>query len=407
MRRFLFVYLFLAAVFFSYGLVGCAGSQEVAAPSAAAPDTMAQSDTTGAAGPNLQLLSIGDGGLQYENIHDETSVQLMPAEQYIGPRELSPNGDRLAFVYASGDAAHLAVVNLRTREVVDLHSSSAGTKYSLSWRPDGSALAFGYHMPTAEGDIGPGAISIASTDGSTRSLGCSDARKVFKWLPDGNIAVRDPDNLYIVSPDDCSTASSLDIRKMHKITYAPDGEHMAYIFRDLVYDRENAEYVPDSTLFIANARGGEKNEIFDDAYRARHMEWSSGGSQLAFDVRSEADRSRRQIILYNAESGRRTYLIPPQMAGSQDELYPRWSPNGDNVAFTLHRGESSHAAVHVMGQTRTLAPTDGPVWGWAQDRQVVVPGTDSTRIVNFQGSTVYALSAERDLVHVWPLDSES
>jgi Tol biopolymer transport system component len=344
-----------------------------------------------------------DSSLRYENLRAGTSRQLATVEKFTGPTAVSSDRAHVAFAYAADDSANLAVIELDTREIQHLHRSGLETEYSLSWSPDADALAFGFFSGTDEGERGPGAISIASLDGSTRSVGCQAAHEILQWLPDGRLAVRDSDNLYVVGTRDCETVTSLDIRKMHKITYAPDGRHMGYIFRDLVYDRENAEYVPDSTLFIAGAHGDDKNELFDDAYRARHLQWSPDGSDLAFGVRSEADRSRRQVIVYNVDDDRLTYLIPPERAGSGDEVQPRWSPSGDNIAFTLRRNGSSYAAVQVMGQTRTLGSSDGPVWGWARDRQVVFSGADSTRIVDLEGTTVHAFSRDRELLHVWPL----
>lgn len=406
MRHFRWLYIFLLVALGSFSIIGCAGSEQATTDTSASADTTAQKDTTAPAGPSLQVLTLENSGVMYKNARTGDSREIAAAEAYVGPRELSPEGDHLAFAYAGGDSVHLGIIDLATRELQRVHTSSSGTEYSLAWSSTGDTLAFGYFSRTSDGEMGPGAISIAEVNGSVRSVGCSAARKVLKWLPSGNLSVRDPENLYVVTADGCETLSTLDIRKMHKITYAPDGERMAYIFRDLVYDRENGEYVPDSTLFISNARGGEKNEIFGDPYRARHLQWSSDGSQLAFDVRSEADRSRRQVIIYNAVDDRRTYLVPPQMAGSGDELHPRWSPSDDNIAFVLRRGKKTHAAVQVMGQTRTLGRTDGPVWGWAGERQVVVRAPDSTRVVDFQGSTVHAISAEHTLLHVWPSPSD-
>lgn len=65
----------------------------------------------------------------------------------------------------------------------------------------------------------------------------------------------------MVAAEDCATQASLDARCMHLIHYAPDGERAAYVHRELRYDREGEEYVPDSSLVLSGPRG-ENTEPF-------------------------------------------------------------------------------------------------------------------------------------------------
>ena len=88
-------------------------------------------------------------------------------------------------------------------------------------------------------------------EGTSRDVGCSTVREVLHWLPGGDLATRTADKLYVVGPRDCTTQMSHDARHMHPIHYAPNAEKMAYIHRELTYDRSAEEYLPDSSLVLS------------------------------------------------------------------------------------------------------------------------------------------------------------
>ena len=55
----------------------------------------------------------------------------------------------------------------------------------------------------------------------------------------------------------------------------------------------------------------------------------------------------------------------------------------------------------MEGQTRRFGPVDGAVWGWLDDRTLVVPGPDSLRVQTLGGQTRYAHPAPTALIHAW------
>jgi hypothetical protein len=87
-----------------------------------------------------------------------------------------------------------------------------------------------------------------------------------------------------------------------------------------------------------------------------------------------------------------------------DQRHPRWSPSASYVAFSAQTGRGSVAAVRVEGQTRRLGPVDRAVWGWLDDRTLVVPGPDSLRVQSLTGETRYARPAPATLIHAWRRD---
>jgi Tol biopolymer transport system component len=312
---------------------------------------------------------------------------------------VSPSGRYLAFSYAAADSVHLALLDLTTRTLQRVHALAGTATYSLAWHPDSrqARLAFGYYRPVENGTRGPGSIRIATPGGKTRSVGCSAAREVLDWLPGGALATRTDDKLYVVAADGCATQASLDARRMHLTHYAPDGEQMAYIHRELRYDREAEDYVPDSSLVLSGPRGEKAKTLFKDKRHARHFRWSPTGAELALDVAVQ-ESGHRQVVVYDGT--RPTFLVPPNQT-TADQLHPRWSPSGDRLAFTLRTATSTYAAVRVQGQTRRLGRTRGPVWGWLDERAVVVPGPDSVRVQTLSGTTRFTHPTPSTLLYVW------
>jgi Tol biopolymer transport system component len=343
------------------------------------------------------LYTTAEGELVLHDARRNTSRTLATGVSTEEAQAVSPSGRYLAFNYATADSSHLALLDLTTQSLQRVHAVSGVATYSLDWHPDQDRLAFGYYRPIENGTRGPGSIRVATPDGTTRSVGCSAAREVLHWLSDGALATRTDDNLYVVAAKGCATQASLDARRMHLIHYAPDGRQMAYIHRELRYDRDAGEYVPDSSLVLSGPRGENTETLFGDKRHVRHLRWSPDGSELAFDVAVQ-ESGHRQLVVY--DGSRPTFLIPPNQT-TADQVHPRWSPSGTRLAFTLRTGEEAYAAVRVKGQTRRLGRTRGPVWGWLDERSVVVPGPDSVRVKTLNGTTRLTHPTPATILYVW------
>lgn len=372
--------------------IGCSSSSPPA--SSGEGETVASTEP----GPVLHLLyRTTDDRLMLHNAGRDEARPLVDDAHTTGAQAVSPSGRYLALSYATADSSHLALLDLTARTLQQVHARAGTVTYSLAWHPDQDRLAFGYYRPAEQGTRGPGNIRIATPGASTQSIGCQAAREVLHWLPGGALATRTDDKLYVVAPDDCATQASLDARRMHLIRYAPDGQQMAYIHRELRYDRAAEDYVPDSSLVLSGAQGENAETLFRDRRHPRHARWSPEGTELALDVVVE-DSGHRQVVVYNGS--RPTFLVPPAET-TTDQVQPRWSPSGTRLAFTLRRDAGLRAAVRVKGQTRQLAPVDGAVWGWLDERSVVVPGPDSVRIQSLNGQTRFSHPAPATLLYVW------
>lgn len=392
----------LGAAVLATGLLGCAGSK----PATEEVQSEAPADTSEQVDPRagFRMLAVSGDGLIYRQGSENPEV-LAPADELLGAVTASPDERYLTASVARGDSAAFLLIDRKRLTVRTIDRRARPIVHSAAWSPEGGRLAFGYYVP--EGDLGPrdgwgaGGIRTADLEGRTSSVGCQSARKVLKWLPNGQLAVRSAENLFLVESDGCATVTAQDARRLFHLTYSPQGDRLAYVYRELVYDDQAVEYVPDSTLFIAEPTGKDSTEIVGNDYRARHLEFAPDGSELAFDVRSQEDTTRRQIILYEVAADRLTYLIPPNAAGSESELHPRFSPSGDRVAYTLARESGRYAAVRNVGQTTTLGEVEGAVWGWVGNQRLVVPGPDAHRVVDLKGETLLELPASWSLVDVW------
>jgi len=381
----------LAAALLLGVAVGCSSSR----PSS--PD--AQGDAS-SSGPALSLLSVTDGGaLTLHDARTGATDTLRRGVRAGGARAVAPSGRHLAFSVRTADSTRLALLDLTDGSLRRVHARAGAVTYSLAWHPEADRLAFGHYAPAAEGTRGPGGIRVATPDGTHRSVGCSAAREVLAWLPSGALATRNDDRLYLVAPADCATRASTDARRMRAATYAPTGTRLAYIYRELTYKQSLGEYTPDSSLYLSDTRGRGATEVLSPKQQVRHLRWAPGGEELAVDVSVEAS-GRRQVAFYNVADERTVYLTPPSETAA-DQTHPRWSPDGNTVAFTLGRGADATAAVRVEGQTRTLGPVADAVWGWTDPRSVVVPGPDSLRVQSLTGTTRYARPAPAMLIHAW------
>ncbi len=389
-------------------LSACAGSEPAATPPAAdpAPDPAAPS------GPAYGVLYVDDGGLKLTNLHTGTTTALALGRLEVQTYAASADARRVAVAVATGDSVRLALVDTRTATLQPLHAAARGTVYSLAWSPDGPGLAFGFYAgPPPSGDerTGPGGIRLADArGGGIRDAGCSSSTIVHRWLPDGRLAVSDGRNLYVVERDGCATRSTVDARRMHELTIAPDGRRMAYLHRELRYDAGRRAYVPDSTLMLAGLDGSEAVEVAGDRYRAHRPAWSPDATVLAFDV-AAPEGPGRLVSLYDRDTQQATYLVPPDPGHTASDVRPLWSPGGTRLAFTRREGETAHPMVYTFTDLLLRAVSTGTLRqpalvGWAGDDALLLQDPDGAAVLAPVQGPAVPLPTARTLLHGWPVE---
>jgi len=375
-------------------LAGCGSSRSVQSTEGAADSTAAQR-------PAYTLLFLTDEGrLVAHDTRTETSKPLVRDVQSLGPHALSPDGSLLAVSYAADDSTHLALIDRAGPTIQQVHGVPGAATYTLAWHPGAERLAIAYYTPTSDGTRGPGDVLTVRPGSTPQRIGCSAAREVFHWFANGTLATRDDNNVYVVAENGCATQASFDARRMHEATYSANGERLAYMYRELNYDRDAGAYRPDSSLTLSAPDGLGSEVLFGDERAARHLRWAPEAAELAFSARLD-DAPRRHIMIYNTAQDRVLFLVPPNQAAPGDQVHPRWSPSGNVVAFTRRAGGTSTAVVRVEGQTRPLGSTMGPVAGWIDDQTLVLHDASQLRVVDLNGNERYARPAPSAFLHGW------
>jgi serine/threonine-protein kinase len=121
-------------------------------------------------------------------------------------------------------------------------------------------------------------------------------------------------------------------------------------------------YVPSSSATLPidwTTRDGHVSPLLTDTIDWANPKFSPDGETLAMDV---GDGSQRDIWTYEWRRNRLTQLT----FTPEDEYYPVWSPDGQQIVFTSSRRDESVGAVRVInadgtGQATTLLPR---TWTW-------------------------------------------
>jgi serine/threonine-protein kinase len=121
-------------------------------------------------------------------------------------------------------------------------------------------------------------------------------------------------------------------------------------------------YVPSATGKPAidwTTRDGHVSPLLTDKIDWTNPKFSPNGEKLAMDV---SDGQQRDIWVYEWQRNRMSQLT----FTPDDETYPVWSPDGQQIVFTSSRRDESVGAVRVInadgtGQATTLLT---PTWTW-------------------------------------------
>jgi len=122
--------------------------------------------------------------------------------------------------------------------------------------------------------------------------------------------------------------SIADLKRFHFVgdpQVSPNGEHVAFTVK--VIDAQKNRYL--TNLWMADiSTGGVRQFTFGDADDSSPR-WSPDGNSIAF-LRRQADQSQMWIIPYKGGEARQITRLPEGSVGPSD-----WSPDSRNIAFTF------------------------------------------------------------------------
>ena len=272
------------------------------------------------------------------------------AEDYLafaqlGDPHFSPDGSSIAFVVTMVDqkqnrrrSAIWSVPADGSREPMALTTAPQSSN-SPRWSPDGAAIAFLSARPMPDA----AATDTPRTQVWLLSLGAGEPRRVtnllngassFQWSPDGS-------RLVVVGrsgPSDTAKSPS-DVRH-----YA----HASYKFNDSGWFDDKRTHV-----WIADVASGRSTQITSgDDWNDSDPQWSPDSRKIAFvsDRTGKAfDMGHNTDVWVIDASGGALTRISDHTSGDNS---PRWSPDGQTIAFLSAVPEKSHPKIW-------LAPSSG------------------------------------------------
>jgi len=317
----------------------------------------------------------------------------------------APDGS--AVVLSKGGS--LVAVSSEDGVITLLSEGSEDRVYTGAWSTDGMRFHFGYFVSAADGTgAGGSETGIDTWDrraDEVRSVGCSASKIVLAEVPGGSLMVRNEESLYEVEAIGCETIRSVDARKLHHVSASPDGRHLAYILRELVYNRERRAYEPDSTLYIESTTGSDPIKVIGDRYAPRNLSWRPDGSELLYDVAPPDDGLQRAVSVYTVADGRSTYVIPP--AASSAVTHPSMAPGGRHIVYQRTSTDGGMDwQVKTSGATfsQSLPMPEVPVTGmyWVDADTLIVATEETSYLLSLAAATPILTDLENQVVWLWP-----
>ena len=257
------------------------------------------------------------------------------AFETLGDPHFSPDGATIAYVVTTVDQKQnrrrsviYSVPADGSREAQAL-TDAARSSSAPRWRPDGQAIAFLSARP-APGDDNP------RTQVWLLPLGGGEARRVtslqngvtaFQWSPDGTrLAV-----LSRSGPSDTAKSPS-DVR--HYL-------HANYKFNDTGWFDDKRAHI-----WVVDAASGKATELTSgDDWNDADPQWSPDGRRIAFvsDRTGKAfdEGHNTDVWVIDANGGPLTKISDH----AEGDSSPRWSPDGQTIAFLSAVPEKSHPRI--------------------------------------------------------------
>jgi len=258
--------------------------------------------------------------------------------------------------------------------------------------PDGRRVAFVVATPDRETDTSESVIWVAPTDGSApaRRFTAGPKDSAPRWSPDGRFLA------FVAERGEGAQLflASLDGGEPEALTHAPfgvsgpawspDGARLAYVARTGAWSEPDARSAVErsaptvvtglrnrldgegrfdtrrSHVFVVVAGSGETTQVTEGDFDDTDPSWSPRGDALVFTSdRSDgrADRERRDVWFVALDHlGAPAGEPRPLTRGLGSAASPRFSPDGETVAYIGHENEVGDSAsnTHVM-----VVPADG------------------------------------------------
>jgi dipeptidyl aminopeptidase/acylaminoacyl peptidase len=269
----------------------------------------------------IAVLTFGAAGDRRMTITDALAIK------NVGGPQFSPDGKWIAYTISEWDkennrrASHIYLVSAEGGRSIKLTNGEKGES-APQWSPDGTRIAF-----TADRDKG-NQIWLIHTNGGEAEKLTSEENGVtaFRWSPDGK-------RIAFVTRDVPKDKAEREKKKKDK-------------FDTIVVDKELLY----SHLWTITVETKEKKRVTEGAFTVAGPQWSPDGKWIAYTAsRSGSQESsytdisedrNTDVYVVSADGGTPRQLTTNPAADSN----PRWSPDGQWIAYTANNDPKSWAA---------------------------------------------------------------
>jgi Tol biopolymer transport system component/DNA-binding winged helix-turn-helix (wHTH) protein len=163
------------------------------------------------------------------------------------------------------------------------------------------------------------------------------------------------------------------------LAFSADGQRVAYVS------------VPEQTLWASKSDGSDRIQLSDPATMdAALPRWSPDGNHIAFMAKTRNTDWRAYLVATNGQDLRE--LIPGATAGFD----PGWSPDGKSIVLSLNDSGTVSNRISILDlETRKLSPVPGgenlfsPRWS-PDGRYIAAITTDSQTLMLFDRTSQHA-----------------
>jgi len=311
--------------------------------------TAGHAGVQGRSGTIAFLRGVGDGPTGLFAIRPDGSGlrRLTPSSLDVASFEWAPDGSRIAYLDRHG-ALRLVRPDGTGGERLAA-SSPLRSPWSLSWSPDGKAIAVyarDPHTPPPPRNSGEKLriYVIPTGGGAPRRLPSGDAQSL-DWSPQGDeIVYGDGSGRQRIIRTDGSKSRPFFPRPQTRgkglPTWSPDGAHVGFIgFGGLVRrGRFTDRY---AGIYVADADGNKLHLVTSHAYNEYGFAWSPDGRNILYG------RANREGIYVIGADGRNNHRLTRDSPTPSESPALSWAPDGRSIAYETDR--TGNGDIYLIG----------------------------------------------------------
>lgn len=233
------------------------------------------------------------------------------------------------------------------------------TDESPAWSPDGKWIAYWHHDPTMTDTMYPTGLYLTDTTGKERTL----VREGYAFNPDWNslngLLVFNADYLFTITMNGEDLQRITTFRGCHFPRWSPTD--------NLISFGKSGTQDSVGIWFLNNSN----NEFVRWGFGSSPADWSPTGEHFVYQGPPSSDGGGNQIWISDTAGLNQLQLTTNSFATNR---YPAWSPDGENIAWSVTGKGIDHPDIWMMNADGTAQQriTDGAYPSWSPDSKKLV-----------------------------------